>query len=141
VPHANNEVAEALSKIGSTRQAIPPGVALEHLQKPSITPSPDSDSIYVWADPGALQPDLGAPQPDPGASQPNPGASQPDPVAFKPETTVASVFKIKCVPSWAQEFLSYLADGELPHDQVRTRKIESRAKAYTIINHQCTNTS
>ena len=48
VPRTNNEAADALSKIGSTRQAIPPGVSLEHLCKPSINPSPESDSI-VWA--------------------------------------------------------------------------------------------
>ncbi|KAK1649105.1 hypothetical protein QYE76_066910 [Lolium multiflorum] len=68
VPRANNKAADALSKIGSTRQAIPPGVALQHLRKPSITLSPDSDSIFVPADPGA-------PQPNPGASQPKSGAS------------------------------------------------------------------
>ena len=48
VPRTNNEAADALSKIGSTRQAIPPGVSLEHLRKPSINPSPKSDSI-IWA--------------------------------------------------------------------------------------------
>ncbi|KAK1685052.1 hypothetical protein QYE76_045900 [Lolium multiflorum] len=68
VPRANNEAADALSKIGSTRQAIPPGVALQHLRKPSITPSPDSDSIFVSADPGA-------PQPNPGTSQQSRGFS------------------------------------------------------------------
>ncbi|KAM0908399.1 hypothetical protein ACQ4PT_015494 [Festuca glaucescens] len=150
VPRANNEAADSLSKIGSTRQAIPPGIALEHLHKPSIIPSPDSDSIFVPADPGALQLDPGAFQSDPGASQPNLGASQldpeapqpdlgapqPDPGASKPEVTVASVSEIRSVPSWAQEFLSYLADGELPEDRVLARQIERRAKAYTIINHQ-----
>ncbi|KAK1646906.1 hypothetical protein QYE76_064711 [Lolium multiflorum] len=80
VPRANNEAADALSKIGSTRQAIPPGVALAILKKPSITPSPDSDSIFVPADrgllghPGASLPKSGAHQPNPPASQPNPGA-------------------------------------------------------------------
>ena len=49
---------------------------------------------------------------------------------------MASVFEIKCVPSWAQELLSYLANGKLPEDRVRARQIERRAKAYTIINHQ-----
>ncbi|KAK1695958.1 hypothetical protein QYE76_012655 [Lolium multiflorum] len=74
VPRANNEAADALSKIGSTQQAIPPGVALQHLRKPSIAPSPDSDSIFVSADPGASQPNSGASQPKSGASQPNPPA-------------------------------------------------------------------
>src|SRR4051812_20641510 len=47
VPRANNEVADALSKLGSTRQAIPPGVSLEHIKKPSIIPSLESESIFI----------------------------------------------------------------------------------------------
>src|SRR3954462_13319204 len=47
VPRANNEAADALSKLGSTRQSIPPGVSLEHIKKPSITPSPESESIFI----------------------------------------------------------------------------------------------
>src|ERR1041385_2562374 len=47
VPRANNEAADALSKLGSTRQAIPPGVSLEHIRKPSIMPSPESESIFI----------------------------------------------------------------------------------------------
>src|SRR3954466_3231552 len=47
VPRANNEAADALSKIRSTRQAIPPGVSLEHIKKPSIIPSPESESIFI----------------------------------------------------------------------------------------------
>src|SRR4051812_15501604 len=47
VPRGENEAAYVLSKLGSSRQAIPPGVALEHLRKPSIKPSPESDSIRV----------------------------------------------------------------------------------------------
>src|SRR3954465_13293341 len=47
IPRANNEAADALSKLGSTRQAIPPGVSLEHIKKPSIIPSPESESIFI----------------------------------------------------------------------------------------------
>ena len=160
-----------MSKIGSTRQAIPLGIALVVLKKPSIIPSPDSDSIFVPADPGAAQPNPGASSPksgankpnppatmpnpgtsqsNPGASSPNSGASKPNPPASKPnpatmqsnpeaptqEALLVSVFEIRCVPSWAQELLSYLTEGVLPDDRVQARQIERRAKAYTIINHQ-----
>src|SRR3954466_3823497 len=47
VPRANNEAADALSKLGSTRKSIPPGVSLEHIKKPSIIPSPESESIFI----------------------------------------------------------------------------------------------
>jgi transposase InsO family protein len=52
------------------------------------------------------------------------------------EAWLVSVFEIKCVSSWAQEFLSYLTDGVLPENRVQARQIERRANAYTIINHQ-----
>ncbi len=47
VPRADNDQADALAWIGSTRQAIPTGVSLQRLLKPSIKPSPESDSIFV----------------------------------------------------------------------------------------------
>ena len=51
MPRNDNDQADALARIGSTRQAIPSGVALRRLLKPSIKPSPESDSIYVPAPP------------------------------------------------------------------------------------------
>ena len=47
VRRTENESADMLSKIGSYRQAIPAGVSLEHLRKPSIKPSPESESIFI----------------------------------------------------------------------------------------------
>ena len=44
VPRAENEAADALSKLGSTRKEIPTGVSLENIHKPSIKPSPESES-------------------------------------------------------------------------------------------------
>jgi hypothetical protein len=61
---ANNDEADRLSKIGSTRQDIPAGVSLEIIRKPSIKPSPESTSIYVPGDPAPAQ----VPPPDPGAA-------------------------------------------------------------------------
>ena len=40
VPQADNEQADALARIGSTRQAIPTGVALQRLLKTFVKPSP-----------------------------------------------------------------------------------------------------
>jgi ribonuclease HI len=51
VPRANNEEADRLSKIGSTKQDILAGVSLEIIHKPSIKPSLESISIYVPGDP------------------------------------------------------------------------------------------
>jgi ribonuclease HI len=125
VPRVNNDEADRLSKIGSTKQDIPAGVSLEIIRKPSIKPSPESLSIYVPGDPAPAQ----VPPPDPGAaalglkeaasqpsaagstkdsgaadSRPAPTASQSDkagtttdPGAADP--LVASVFHIREIPS------------------------------------------
>src|SRR3954467_12512119 len=53
VPRADNGPADALARLGSTRQAIPTGVSLQRLLKPSIKPSPESDSIFVPPSPDA----------------------------------------------------------------------------------------
>jgi hypothetical protein len=54
-PRANNDKADRLSKIGSTKQDIPAGVSLEIIRKPSIKPSPEFSSIYVPEDPAPAQ--------------------------------------------------------------------------------------
>ena len=102
VPRVENEAADVLSKLGSTRQAIPPGVALEHLRKPSIRPSLETDSIYVPEDPesgtvpmyidmggGARNPGTASANPrtasvNPGTTSQDPGTAQHDPVEVMP---------------------------------------------------------
>ena len=54
VPRADNEQADALARIGSTRQAISSGVSLQRLLKLSIKPTPESDSIFVPAIPDVV---------------------------------------------------------------------------------------
>jgi hypothetical protein len=143
VPRANNNEADRLSKIGSTKQDILAGVSLEIIRKPSIKPSPESTSIYVSEDPAPAQ----APPVDSGAAasglkeaagQPNAAGSLKDsgaavsgpaPIAGQPDeagtTTdpgaadplVASVFHIREIPSWAEPFSNYLITGDLPQDE------------------------
>jgi ribonuclease HI len=69
VPWAQNEAADTLSKLGSSRDSIPPGISLEHLRKPSIKPSPESSSIYVPPSPE----DAVSMEIDARASSDNPG--------------------------------------------------------------------
>jgi hypothetical protein len=150
LPRANNEEADRLSKIGSTKQDIPAGVSLEIIHKPSIKPSPESISIYVPGDPAPAQ----VPPPDPGVavsgpkeevgqpsaasstkdkgtagSMPAPPAGQSgevgttmDPGAADP--LVASVFHIREIPSWAEPFSNYLITGDLPQDEAEARRIQ-----------------
>jgi ribonuclease HI len=147
VPRVNNDEADQLSKIGSTRQAIPAGVSLEIIRKPSIKPLPESTSIFVPGDPAPAR----APPPDSGAatsglkeaaglpnvagstknlgaavSGPAPTAGQlgeasttEDPGAADP--LVASVFHIREIPSWAEPFSNYLITGDLPQDEAEAR--------------------
>jgi hypothetical protein len=71
VPRAQNEAADTLSKLGSSRESIPPGILLEHLRKPSIKPLPESSSIYVPPSPEEAIPM----EIDAGASLANPGTA------------------------------------------------------------------
>jgi ribonuclease HI len=162
VPRANNDEADRLSKIGSTKQDIPAGVSLEIIRKPSIKPSPESPSIYIPGDPAPAQvppPDLGAADlgpkeaagqpsaagstkdmgaagstPAPPAGQSDEAGTTMDPGAADP--LVASVFHIREIPSWAEPFSNYLITGDLPQDEVEARRIQRRAGAYTIINSE-----
>jgi hypothetical protein len=140
VARANNDEADRLSKIGSTKQDISAGVSLEIIRKPSIMPSLESTSIYVRKDPVPAQ----MPPPDSGAAasglkeatgQPSAAGSMKDsgaavsrlaPTAGQPDEAgtmvdsgaadplVASVFHIREIPSWAEPFSNYLITGDLP---------------------------
>jgi hypothetical protein len=57
-----------LSKLGSSRESIPPGISLEHLRKPLIKPSLESTFIYVLPSPEEAVPM----EIDAGASADNP---------------------------------------------------------------------
>jgi hypothetical protein len=160
IPRANNDEADRLSKIGSSKQEIPVGVSLEIICKPSINPSPESGSIYVPEDPALVQtmlPDSGAAaselkgaaghpsmagstkdsraavsKPAPTAGQPDEAGTSMDPGAANP--LVASVFHIREIPSYADPFSNYLITGDLPQDETEARRLQRRMQAYTIIN-------
>ena len=40
------------------------------------------------------------------------------------------------VPVWAQQIMRFLVDGTLPSEEVEARKIQRRAKSYTVINKE-----
>jgi hypothetical protein len=164
VPRANNDEADQLSKIGSTKQDIPAGVSPEIIHKLSIKPSPESPSIYVPGDPALAQ----VPPPDPGAaaselkeaagqssmagsmkdtgaagSTPAPPAGQSDeagtttdPGAANP--LVASVLHIREIPSWVEPFSNYLITGDLPQDEVEARRIQRREGRTPSSTASCT---
>jgi transcription antitermination factor NusG len=90
VPRAQNEAADTLSKLGSSRDSISPGISLEHLRKSSIKPSPESSSIYVPPSPEDAVPmeiDAGARSENPGTALSVPGTG--------PTYAVSAVFQSK----------------------------------------------
>ncbi|XP_020182662.1 uncharacterized protein [Aegilops tauschii subsp. strangulata] len=150
VPRAENEAADTLAKIASSRQAIPSGVSLKHLRKPSVKPSPDSKSIHVPDDPavpqpgpGTAEPGLGAAQldpatiaPDPAVAIPDPGAAQPGSGAADSKRTLVAVFAVVTAPSWALPISEFLENGVLPTDETEARQVQRRESAYSIINNE-----
>ncbi|XP_073353818.1 uncharacterized protein [Aegilops tauschii subsp. strangulata] len=93
VPRADNDQADALAQIGSTRQAIPTGVSLQRLLKPSIKPSPESDSIFVPPTPDAAGSDWRNPAGGTGTSTTGPGTAvvAPGPGTLEPGPGTAAV--------------------------------------------------
>ena len=105
MPRNDNDQADALARIGSTRQAIPAGVSLHRLLKPSIKLSPESDSIFVPPHPDAVRSDLGnqaggsgtltsgpgtaVVAPGPGTSELGPGATAAGPGTASTQQAVA----------------------------------------------------
>src|SRR3954467_9989851 len=102
----DNQAADMLSKLGSSRRPIPPGVSLEHLRKPSIKPDPNSGSIFVPDQPKTDDDpmDVDAVRPDPGTVESGPGTvgSHPGTVGSDPEATVhnVSVEMIAAISNW-----------------------------------------
>jgi ribonuclease HI len=88
VPRAQNEAADTLSKLGSSRESIPSDISLEHLRKPSIKPSPESSSIYV---PSSLE-EAAPMEIDADASLDNPGTALSVP-GTGPTYAVTTVFR------------------------------------------------
>ncbi|KAK1561437.1 hypothetical protein QYE76_018567, partial [Lolium multiflorum] len=133
---ANNEAADALSKIGSTRQAIPPATNLGFAQVgASLNPRLHNSEPGASAKPGVYQPKSGAYRPNPPAQQPNPATMQSNPEAPKMEAlmierrakaytiinhqlykrSVSGVFQ-RCVePAEGIELLREIHQGECGH--------------------------
>ncbi|XP_073360359.1 uncharacterized protein [Aegilops tauschii subsp. strangulata] len=138
LPRAENEGADTLAKIASSRQSVPSDVSLEHLHKPSVKPSPDSESVHVPYDPAAPRPspqaaptDPAAPQPgrrtapiDPAAPQPGPGTAPTDPPRLNPARGLLQPARPHPNP----------AQGPLNLD--RSRQVQRRASTYNIIKNE-----
>src|SRR4051812_24798424 len=151
IPRAENEAADVLSKLGSSRQAIPPGVALQHLRKPSITPSPESESIRIIPvsqesevvpmdiDSGVGSSHSGT---DPFTSRVaeshsgTPQVMSAEHISAEPMDIDVEADPEPLIPTWAQPIFRYLKDGTLPSDEMLARQTARREKVYTIINKE-----
>ncbi|KAK1629483.1 hypothetical protein QYE76_003798 [Lolium multiflorum] len=134
VPRAENEAADALSKLGSSRQEIPPGIALAHLRVPSIKPSPESESIFV---PESHVVPMEIDEGNPGTVPVNSGTATPMPEEAMLVDSMdidMPVFVVREAPSWVKPIKEFLVNGTLPVDENESRRIQRRSKAYTIIN-------
>jgi len=160
IPRTENSAADVLSKLGSSKEAVPPGVALNHLRTPSIKPSPESDSIFIPAEQesGAvpMETDVGCVWPDPGTAWQTSGTGHQssgagrimveeimkeimaaEPMEVDQPTEVGEeLFPLHPVPEWAEQIMRFITEGSLPSDTTEARRIQRRAKAYTIINKE-----
>ena len=103
----NNEEADQLANIGSTRGLIPPSVFLEQIDQRSIKVKPAVDHA-------PLQPVAESPTDTPAGSE--------------------ALHVMATESTWMQPFLDYLLRKELPTDPTDARRIVRRAKAFTVVN-------
>src|SRR3954462_958619 len=113
IPRAQNQAADDLAKLGSTRGQVPSGVYLEHLYSPTVKEDP-----YLEADPDML-----------------PDKNIPDKEDIP--AVVDLVFDIETVPPrWALPILRYLQNQELPADEVEAKQVVRKSKSYSVINNE-----
>jgi ribonuclease HI len=135
IPRLENEAADVLSKLGSSRDAIPPGISLNHLRVPSIKPSPDSESIFIPKQESEAVPmnvDVGYIGEDPGTAWRDPGTANrilgkrsreesdanrilgngqkliEEIMAAAPVEVDEHLFPLHPVPEWAEEIMKRL---------------------------------
>src|SRR3954465_945015 len=143
IPRAENDAADTLSKLGSTRQSIPPGIALEHLKKPSIIPSPESESIFIPANSAEDNAPMEVDQ-QYDSEPPKRRTAEVSTIMEEAEVDMSAgnmeidseITPEKVTPLWAQPIFFYLKDAMLPNNEVLARQTVRRAKAYTIINNE-----
>jgi hypothetical protein len=138
VTRAQNEAADTLSKLGSSRESIPPGISLERLRKPSIKPSPESSSIYVPPSPEEAIPM----EIDAGASSDNPGTALSVP-GTGPTYAVSAVFQSRdkgkgkmyqeIVPAYPGTDISVLGTSQpMEIDYVSVEMMEIDQAVFTV---------
>ena len=119
--------------------------SLEHLRKPSIKPSPESESIFIPANPDpdvrpmdvdvkVITADSGTDSQYPGTGPADPRATHEGPDSEDPMDIdePMPLCMIRPPPRWEQGIMTYLESGVLPDDEVLSRQIQRRSKAYVI---------
>ena len=140
--HRNeNEAADILSKLGSSRDPIPPDIALEHLRKLSMKPSPKSELIFIPKQPTSeavpMDVDVEYIGENPGTDWQYPKTGHwiyEEAMSVDVMDVDEQIFPVRQVPGWAQPIMSYMMDGSLPSDPTEARRVQRRSKAYTNIN-------
>ncbi|XP_020147049.1 uncharacterized protein [Aegilops tauschii subsp. strangulata] len=125
--------------------------------KPSVKPSPGSESIFIPDNPAAPLPGPGAAEPGLENVEPSPGSAEPDPVmahparglqpstrppssstrpSSYPEPSMVAIFAVVMATSWALPISEFLENGVLPMDETEARQVQRWASAYNIINNE-----
>ncbi|KAK1678842.1 hypothetical protein QYE76_039690 [Lolium multiflorum] len=125
VQRAENEAVDTISKLGSSRQEIPPGIALAHLRTSSIKPSPESESIFV---PESHIVPMDIDGGNQGTAATNPGTS-----GSKPEETMVVDHMEIDVPVFLSEKIQLGAPTEVP-DEGPSKKHRGRKASPSSIN-------
>ena len=97
----------------------------------------------VWSDPGTAWQNSGTAHQTSGTARQDSGTGRRMVEEIMEEIMVAEpmevdkeLFPLHPVPEWAEQIMKFITEGSMPSDTTEARRIQRRAKAYTIINKE-----
>lgn len=145
VPHAENSIADHLSKCAAQKLHLEPRTFVLHLTQPSVSPATMARKRRKMdsGKPLPVEPH-GAPVRDPARNN-SPSLVEPNPLprpmvpANKERALAVEEVPLVLVaepqaPTWARHMVHFLQTGELPDDQDEDERVARRASMYQFVD-------
>src|SRR6266516_337908 len=144
MPHAENSIADHLSKCVAQKLPVEPGTFVLHLTQPSISPATMARKRRKLDSGKPLPVELSAPGRDPAGKNSlapaglHPPAGPMDPADEECASAAEEVPLVLVVepqaPTWARHIVHFLQTVELPEEQEEAERVAQRANMYQFID-------
>ena len=128
VPWEENTSVDKLSQLASRQEPVPPGIYIEVLKRPSVSPERLKPSSSATT---------GAGNPSTPTTRVASLEAQDPAVPAVEEALLPSVQAVLLVerthPPWAQDVVKYMMEHTLPEDDHEAERVARRAKLYVLI--------